>query len=234
VICLSFDTDHVDDARLREFLELVQLPGRATFFCTQRFACLEATGHELCAHPYLEPGGDWDAVLATARSDFPDATGWRSHSCVYSHMLGLRLAHEGYVYASTQAELGRPAPQPYREAWGLWQVPIYYMDNLDFSLPRFWDEPGHVPFAGELIDRALANDGVYVFDFHPVHVLLNSPHAEWYLSRREALAGGAPLTDVRYDGYGAGSFLDELCARLRAAGAESHALREAVTALLPA
>jgi hypothetical protein len=230
VICLTFDTDHVDEARMAEFLELAPIPGRATFFCTQRYACLDETGHELSGHPFLEPGGDWGAELRRMRELFPDATGWRSHSCVYSHMLGVLLAQDGYAYASTQTEIGRAGGRPYREAWGLWQLPIYYMDNSDFSTPRFWPGREHAPFSPLLIETATANDGVYVFDFHPVHLLLNSPSAEWYLSRREAFAAGDELAGLRFDGYGAFDFYEDLCAEMAAADLRSRTLADAVAA----
>lgn len=228
MICLSFDTDHVDEARMREFLGRVEVFGRATFFCTSRYECLEDLDAELCGHPYLDEDRSWLDVLRATRSEFPDALGWRSHSCVYSHLLGVQLAAEGYVYTSTQAELGRESPKPFREPWGLWQVPIYYMDNLDFSVPRFWPAIGHTPFRPELIEAALNGDGVFVFDFHPVHLLLNSPSAEWYLEHREAFARGVRLDEVRYAGYGANDFYDELHSAMRTAGIPSHALIDSI------
>ena len=232
MICLSFDTDHVDEARMREFLELVPLAGRGTFFCTRPYAALDGSGHELCPHPLLPPGGDWDAELAAKRREFPEAEGWRSHSCVYSHQLAERLARDGYTYASTVDALGRCGLAPVREAWGLWQIPIFYMDNLDFSTSRFWPGEEHRPFAPELLEAAFSGDGVYVFDFHPVHLLLNSPSAEWYLRRRDAFVAGEDLGALRFEGYGTRSFYDDLCARMAEAGAESQAMRDVLTALV--
>jgi hypothetical protein len=173
MICLSFDTDHVDEARMREFLATVPVPGAGTFFCTHRYEALGAP-HELCPHPYLPDGADWDAELTSMRAAFPEARGWRAHSCVYSHMLAQRIAADGYAYASAYDQLGRVGLEPNREAWGVWHLPIYYMDNLDFSHGRFWPEGTHRPFDGDLITAALAHEGIHVFDFHPVHLLLIS------------------------------------------------------------
>src|SRR5579884_1313245 len=219
MICLSFDTDHLDESRMEEFLASVPVPGEGTFFCTRRYDCL-GLPHELCPHPLLEEGAEWDDELAVTRSNFPDAVGWRSHSCIYSHLIAQHVAASHYLYASTQLDPVPPA-RPFREAWGLWHMPIFYMDNLDFSQSRFWPGSEHVPFAEQVIDRALADDGVYVFDFHPVHLLLNSTSANAYLERRDAFLAGEPLDELRCDGRGARAFYDELCSRMASEGVPS-------------
>jgi Polysaccharide deacetylase len=227
MICLSFDTDHVDQARMREFLDTVPVPGAGTFFCTQRYDVL-GTPHEVCPHPYLPEGGDWDSELASMRALFPEARGWRAHSCVYSHLLAQRIAADGYAYASAFDQLGRVGIEPSREAWGVWHLPIYYMDNLDFSLGRFWPGAEHRPFASALIEAVLANEGTYVFDFHPVHLLLNSTSAEAYFERRDAFVAGEPLDDLRCPGYGARGFYDDLCTAMLGAGMESRSMYAAL------
>jgi hypothetical protein len=229
VICLSFDTDHMDEARMREFLDVVPIPGAATFFCTQPYECLEVTGHEIGPHPTLEPGMDWDAELQARRRQFPEATGWRAHSCLFSHMLALQLAQLGYVYASTHDDFGGSSPAPQRVAWGIWQIPIYYADNLDFSTPRFWPQLEWEPFAPELIERAVRDaQGVYVFDFHPVHLLLNTPQADYYLERREPFREGAPLEELRFGGQGTRSFYDDLLAEMQRNELVSLSISEAL------
>jgi len=227
VICLSFDTDHLDGVRMQEFLAGVPIPGGGTFFCTQRYESL-GEPHELCPHPLMAVAEDGGDDLSNSRSEFAGAVGWRSHSCVYSHMVAVRLAAAGYLYASTQYQPVAPA-RPFREAWGLWQMPIFYMDNADFSWSRFWADADHEPFASNIIDTALSDaDGVYVFDFHPIHLLLNSVSADAYLERREAFLAGAPLGALRCRGRGARTFYDDLCAQMHAAGLRSLTMRQAL------
>jgi hypothetical protein len=231
VICLTFDTDHLDEARMVEFLELVPVLGRATFFCVEPYDCLAESDHELGPHAFLPPNADWDAALRSMRAAFPDAAGWRSHSCVFSHMLAEQLSRLGYRYVSTHDEPGVERPVPFRQAWGLWHLPIYYMDNLDFSAPRFWPDAPE-PFAREVIDRAVEGDGVYVFGFHPIHLLLNSPDAETYFELREGWHRGEALSTLRYKGYGTYSFYEELLTAMGKAGLESLTLGEALEAYL--
>jgi hypothetical protein len=227
VISLSFDTDRMDEARMREFLEDSPIPGLGTFFCTQPYDSLSATDHELAPHAYLGAGGEWDVELNEKRRQFPEATGWRSHSCVFSHILAERIARMGYRYVSVHDEPGVAAPQPVRHAWGLWHLPIYYMDNLDFSAQRFWnDDPA--PFDPNLVGRSLNDDGLYVWAFHPIHIMLNSPNAEEYFARREAFSRGEPISAIRYDGYGTADFFRDLCEAMTDAGVASLPMRAAL------
>jgi hypothetical protein len=221
MIALSFDTDHMNEARMAEFLADVPLPGGGTFFCTQPYRCLERDEFELAPHPFLGGGRDWLRELKAKRAEFPTALGWRSHSCVFSHTLAEWLCLNGYVYASTHDALGIKGVRPVRQMWGIWQVPIYYMDNLDFSRKRFWPERVEEPFSHSLIDNALNDDGLYVFDFHPIHLLLNSPDAGWYSAVRSHFLRGESTAVLRYAGLGARSFYDKLIAAMQAGGCTS-------------
>lgn len=232
MICLSFDTDRMTEDRMRSFLVDTPVPGRATFFCTDVYASLAATDHELAPHPYLGAGNDWDEELERKRRDFPDAVGWRSHSCVFSHVLAERLASDGYRYVSIHDDLGSSEIRPVRHAWGLWHMPIYYMDNLDFSARRFWDDGVDEPFRSELIDTAVHGDALFVFDFHPIHLSLNSPNAEEYFARRARFETDTPVDELRFEGRGARTFYLELVEAMNALDVESVAMSEALEAFM--
>lgn len=228
MICFSFDTDRMSQEGMAEFLESTPIPGGATFFCTERYEALEATRYELCPHVYLSAGVDWEQTLRQARADYPDAIGWRSHSCVFSHILAEQLAALGYQYVSIHDELGRTDLEPHRHAWGLWHLPIYYMDNLDFSMSRFWGEEAPAPFSPALIDAAVAGDALFVFAFHPIHIVLNSPSAEIYFERRDLIARGASYADAVWEGSGTRDFYLALCSAIDQRGAGSLTLGSAL------
>lgn len=213
---------------MEEFLASVQWPGRGTFFCTEPYAVLETQDHEVCPHPLLGDDNDWDSELLSMREAFPRARGWRSHSCVFSHTLAERVADLGYVYVSTQDDLGNPDLRPHRHAWGVWQMPIYYMDNLDFSHKRFWVDSAHQPFATSLIETALKGDALYIFDFHPIHLMLNSHSAESYFERRNAFKRGEDVHALRCPEPGVHDFFRRLTEKMRQAGARSIGIGEAL------
>jgi hypothetical protein len=233
MISLSFDTDHMNEARMVEFLAEVTWPGGATFFCTQPYGCLGSEENfELAPHPLLTGDRNWLAELKAKRAEFPNALGWRAHSCVFSHTLAEWISCNGYLYASTHDSFGEAGIKPNRHLWGVWHVPIYYMDNLDFSRNRFAPERKERPFARSLIETACRPDGLYVFDFHPIHLVLNTPDPDWYSVRRAAFLAGEKSSILRYNGYGARSFFDELVAAMKHCNQSSVSILEALRAYL--
>ena len=232
MFCFSFDTDHMNNARMVEFLDDVKFPGKGTFFCTQVYDIFRNLDHEVGPHPYLGSSNNWEVELKQMRENFSHAKGWRSHSCVFSHILAEQVKKLGYDYVTTHEELGRPKIHPYHHAFGVWQMPIFYMDNLDFSRSNFWEDEEHKPFNKNLIDIALGNDGVYVFDFHPVHLLINTPNPDYYFKVRDSFLGGEAIADIRYDGYGTRNFFDELCHAAIQKGMRSQGMQDALNTWL--
>lgn len=221
MISLTFDTDHMNEGRMADFLSDVEIPGAGTVYCTQSYDCLLNQRHELAPHPFLNKGLDWLKELKTKRAQFPKAVGWRAHSCVFSHTLAEWLAFNGYVYASTHDSFGQTNLRPTAHLWGIWHVPIYYMDNLDFSRGRFWPEFREKPFSRSLIDQAIASDSLSVFDFHPIHLMLNTPNPDWYADVRGRFISGEPVSKLRFNGYGTRSFYDELVDAMGKSGVRS-------------
>jgi hypothetical protein len=125
-------------------------------------------------------------------------------------------------------EPGRQGIAPYREAWGVWHMPIYYMDNMDFSAGDYWPDQPPKPFARDLIEAATSEPGLYVFDFHPIHLMLNSTSAEAYFDRRDRFKAGEPLSELRCEGYGAASYYHDLLALMEEAGIESAGISDAL------
>lgn len=228
MLCLTFDTDHMDEQRMAEFLATVDIPGTGTFFCTQKYDCLDATPHELAPHPTLPSGTDWRVELLRMREMFPAARGWRAHSCVFSNLLAEWLGSNGYRYVSANAEFGCKGIKPLREPWGVWHFPIFYMDTMDFSSACFWGDQADPPFSDSLIETALGDDGVYVLDFHPIHLLLNTPNRDHYFSMRDLFRKDENLNRIVHSGIGTKSFYDALGRRMRERNIVSVSLAEAL------
>ena len=206
------------------------VPGEGTFFCTQRYQALDGGPHELCPHPTLDEDGDWTAELDRKRAEFPDARGVRPHTCINGHMISIEFKKRGFEWISARDEPGRQGIVPYREAWGVWHVPIYYMDNMDFSFGDFWPEAPAAPFGRELLEAATRQPGLYVFDFHPIHLMLNSTSAEEYFSRRDRFKAAEPLEEIRCEGYGASDYYADLVSLMQEAGVESVGISDALAA----
>jgi hypothetical protein len=221
VICLTFDTDHVRAEDLERFCSELRLPGRGTFFLWDRFPNMVSYPHEFEPHPAFSGTTGWRSQLETfTRALGMEGKGCRPHSLAYSHELGVVLAQLGYRYVSQADPVFQDGLTPYRHPWGIWEMPIYYMDNMDFCMALNWGE-GHRPFSRDVIRRSLESEALFVYDFHPLHVLLNTPDFETYQQDKPRILGGESPYGLRHAGRGAGIFFEELCRAMEDAGLSS-------------
>jgi hypothetical protein len=233
MIALSFDTDWMEPADLERFLEENPFPGAGTFFLHRAFAIPGLQGHELCPHPPPVAPDEWKSSIAGMLHDFGVApTGIRTHSALHSHRLELALFELGFRYTSNTSRLFLDGTLPVRLAWGCWELPVYYMDNLDLTMARYWPELRHQPLATDALESALAGDSLYVFDFHPLHVCLNTPSLEYYLGCQAQVRAGTSPYKVRHPGRGVGTFFREFCDLLRARRVSSICLKDALDRFL--
>lgn len=230
MICLTFDTDWMSPEAVERFLHDFPLPGRATFFCHEPFDSLARSGHELGPHPFIEDLRDWRADLASLRARVnPAARGVRAHSCVFSHVMGVGLHDMGFDYVSQASPLYQQGITPYRHPWGVWELPIYYMDNMDFWTGGNWPDLKHQPFSSRWIQDAVGGPDLYVMDFHPIHIALNTRTPDDYQSVKASIVEGrvSPF-ELTYPGRGTREYFQELCDAMAAAGETSVGCAEAI------
>lgn len=227
MICISFDSDHMNNSRMEEWLATISIPGGATMFCTEYYSALEKTDFEIGPHPELSPNTDWSAEIKKMRELFPKAKSWRSHSLVFSQLLAIELPQMGYERVSTSEDYFNPQSQISFNPWGVYQFPVFYMDNADFDRMRRMDHFKPEIFDKGLFDTAIKGEGTYVFDFHPIHIMLNTPNFEFYSQARDKFKAGEPIETLRYEGYGVGSYFKDLCDAMKVAGVESKTFEQA-------
>ena len=235
MICLTFDTDWMTDRTLARFLKDFPIPGRATFFLHDKFPSLAGSAHELCPHPFIDNLGDWHSALATLAGALPTPPrGVRPHSCVFSHMVGVELRALGYQYVSQATNLFQENLAPLRHPWGIWELPIYYMDNMDFCMAKNWPDIKHEPFNSNVIRMATEGDGLFVFDFHPIHIALNTRnHDEYQAAKSKVLHDGVSPFEIACPGRGVRTFFEELCDAMSKQRQVSFTCSEALASLAP-
>jgi len=210
MVIISFDTDHMSQERMTEWYYGQNIQEGMTFYCTDSYECLNKSKHEVAPHAGFYRNLD-DEEIVRYKKMFPEAKGWRSHSCAYSQYFLTKLHQNAYHYLSTEERFLSEDIKPYRTSWGLWQMPIYYMDTVDISHKEYWPEVEHSPFSEKIIDTALSDpDGLYVFDFHQIHIMLNTPSTEFYFANRESFKSGEPIEFIRYSGVGVDTFYQNL------------------------
>jgi hypothetical protein len=145
-------------------------------------------------------------------------------------MIGIGLRALGYRYVSQAQNLYQIGLRPFRHPWGLWELPIYYMDNMDFWMAKNWPDAKHVPFSRTIVENAVADDeSLFVFDFHPLHIALNTRSHEDYVARKDqVLADSAPPFALRSFGRGVATFFEELCSEMDRRNVRSVSCLEAL------
>ena len=137
----------------------------------------------------------------------PQAQSVRSHSMLQStRVLDLfqrnGLTHDVNQFIPSGAGL-------ILKPWRLW--------NGMTRVPYVWEDDMHCMFSEtdqlEIEPSVLANDsslGIRVFDFHPIHVFLNTESLDRYERTRALHRTPEELIHHRYDGYGTRSRLIDL------------------------
>lgn len=198
---------------------------RATWFVTHASPAIDRLRErpdlfELGIHPNFLPGSSHGAtpteVVAHCAALVPEARAVRTHCLLQSTPLHDELLRHSDVEVDLSlflphAEHVEPVVQ-WSPAGRLLRLPYVWQDNMEMYAPEpRWD-------AAALLDAP----GLRIFDFHPVHVWLNSRAFEPYerLKAEHPLAGLTEMQAARFRSQGPGTmtaFLD-LADRLAAAG----------------
>ncbi|MBI5369036.1 MAG: hypothetical protein HZA54_18520 [Planctomycetes bacterium] len=233
MICLSFETDGCSDELIDEALRLSRpVPGRLTFFCASRYPGL-TTGDwrgrrwELALSPAFASAPDPAAELDRLMREMPEAVGLRARDGVAGHAVLRAVGARRLRYTSNTAPLFQAGLAPYPNPWGSWELPMYYMDDLDFVRPDHW--PGaEAPFSPELLHRAVKMQGLYVFAFHPLHLALNTPGTAWHQANAAGPGDLDGLARRAFPGRGVRTFFLELADLMQRSGSPSFTLAEAL------
>ena len=228
VILLTFDTDYLSPQDLTRFAESFPIPGHATFFLWQPFSKLDLGPHEIGLHPFLSETESWRDTLVSFMDELGDRPAvLRPHSCAYAHTLGVTCAKLGFRAISQATYLYRGGLEPYRHPWGLWELPIYYMDSMDFTFSTNWPRLDHEPFSREILLRSIHDDALFLYDFHPLHLILNTSSLPEYQSLKSKIVDqGASPYDMMRSGRGAQTFYLELVELMEHSGIRSRTCSE--------
>ncbi len=154
---------------------------KSTFFLHKDTGDWFSTHHEINEHPTIENLSEYSLLNNVGHPI--RGKGIRSHSCVSSHLLSINWAQTGIRYQSQETRWCKSYESPERTAWGIFELPISYMDNQDFWMQTNW--PGkHEKFSQKVIDIAINSKEIFLFDFHPLHIALNTSSADDYANKK--------------------------------------------------
>ncbi|MCB1562212.1 MAG: hypothetical protein KDJ75_01435 [Alphaproteobacteria bacterium] len=211
---LTFDIDWACDDVLHDTIDLVEKAGvAATWFVTHDTEVLERLRRnplfELGIHPnfnFLLNGDDRQGktakeVVERILNVVPEAKTVRSHSMTQNSnildiFVDLGLTHDSNHFIPEQINCAL-AP------WHVW--------NGLIKAPYFWEDDVVCLYEDNtpIIDLK-TRPGLKIFDFHPIHVYLNTESLDRYERTRPIHRDIDALRSHRHDGHGSRSSLRQL------------------------
>lgn len=228
-VCLTLDVDWAPDEVVASAAALIERAGaRATFFATNEspvLAALDPGRFEVGLHPNYNNvrDGDFDVPLAALKGLYPAARGGRSHGLYVSSAILAGYRAHGLRYESN--------------------VFLYLHENLrpvlrfkDFvSVPFYWSDDKHLELHDTFGPDHLGLDapGLKVYNFHPMHVFMNTSSEAHYQSYKPHYKDVAGLRERRNEsGEGVGTLFSAFLERV--AGRELPLLGEVCEEFLSA
>jgi hypothetical protein len=213
--CFTSDMDWAPESMIEETLQLFAEAGMPlTPFLTHPSPVIAAQyggdrAAEAGVHPNFRPGsthGDTEeAVVDHVLQVWPAARCFRSHSFVDSSLIAARFFARGLRYDSNVCLHLQSRLVPLKHATGLIRFPVFLED--DVLLAR---EPGT---GIRPLLPVLRTPGLKIFNFHPQHIALNTPSAEYYADIKRHVGNG--WAAYRYAGHGLRTLLLDLLSAIR-------------------
>lgn len=219
-IFLTFDLDWANDEVISFTLDILERCNiKATIFITHQTKMLDRmvknSNIELGIHPNFNPllsgnfeyGKNVDDVIKYYMRIVPDALSVRSHSLTQNeHMLdqfvnhGLRFELNHFIPFSANMEL-----KPFKLWNGLIKAMHFWQDNMQMMFGWDWN---YEPYSKA--------DGLKIFNFHPIHLFLNTERIDRYERAKQHYGEHHKLKDfVNNKHYGICNFLLDIVGQIK-------------------
>ena len=230
---LTSDVDFVSDDILEfAYRSINKLP--LTIFLTGKSDYLKTMAKsnkrwELEVHPNFCNGSThgkaFCEVVRTIEKFSGEKIGYRCHRYYSSNDVDEYFSSIGYKYSSNICT-DLVEMQPFKKRNGTIEIPIFFEDG------------GYLKYHGvPLIDNFINNlnnkNGVYVFNFHPIHLALNSSDFDFVYSFKNSMDSKKynnmkieEVLQYRNTGYGMADFFNELIKYAKENNIEFINLRE--------
>ena len=212
-VILTFDLDWCSDEVLEDTLNLLG-KRKSIFFVTHKSKVVdkmrENSNYELGIHPNFNfllsgdfrYGNSIDEVLKYYLDIIPEAKSIRSHCLTQSSIildnakeLGLERAFNTLIPHTSNIEL-----KPYKHSNGIIEYPHFWEDDVSIECKWEWSAK-----------RYLDYKGLKVFNFHPIHIFLNSEDLSRYTRAKPYLQDFNRLKEfVNKESYGVRDFFIDL------------------------
>lgn len=213
---LSFDIDWAIDPVIDDVLDLLDEAGlKATFFITHQTETLNRiranSKYELGIHPNFNPLIEKNPNALSAKETLeqilkivPEAKVLRSHGMTHSGRWLSLYKEMGIEFLSQYYMGGVNSIQPFAHINGLVEAPIFFADDgfaYESGQGKNWDIESSIKPNKEFLK---------VFNFHPIHIKLNTPDFTYYDKARHTFHSINELNNHIYTGFGVRNIFKKL------------------------
>lgn len=210
-IFFTFDNDWAHNEIVKDVVDLIEsFDVFATFFVTDNIPQLERIrsnpNFTLGIHPNFRPlligkGSTIHYEIERSMQIVPEAVSCRSHGVIQGGDISQALIQQGIRFESNESIPFHSGIKlrPYEVAGGLIKLPYLWADEHEWVFNRKTD-----------FSKILKENVFCVFDFHPIHVFLNTESTERYENTRPLHRLPDELIKHRNSGSGTRSKLIEL------------------------
>lgn len=220
------DIDWAGDEVIAFALDIFRERGvKVTVFATHETPALRNLDEELFEvgiHPRFDTVEGAGREIERLLRLFPGARGVRSHSLFQSSPILDMFVDSGLKY---DCNLYLPKQEGLR--------PFVNWNGL-IRIPYFWEDGGHMLYGDPWTPGALGMDrpGLKIFNFHPVHIFLNTEKLERYREAKPHLKDAEKLrgfSNPESSGNGTRIFLNQLLQHIQDKKVSPPTLREVAT-----
>lgn len=214
---ITIDTDWVPDEVLSFTINLLNSYDiTGTFFCTNPTNC-NFGKHEVAIHPNFT-SLDFEKHIDEMLTFFQNSKGMRSHSLFFTERLRPILAGKGIEYCSNYMLFEHVNLAPCMISPTVLELPIYFMDTFNLIM-----KGDNALFANDL--ERLNLEGLKVYDFHPIHIYMNTYSVDHYDTFKFAYKDVSVLKEyINTKHYGIRNYLEDLLTYIHENGKQHDTL----------
>lgn len=214
LIAITSDLDWAPNQVLDFMLDPIGKLGiKATIFCTHRIHV--GGNYELGLHPNYTKNLERETLVDLMRL-VPGCKGIRSHG-LFIHSILFQLYHELGIEYDSSYLIPMHIVEPFNHLLGIVEIPMFFADDAYFCgcSPSF-----------NVSDLCLGKAGLKVFNFHPIHVFINTDSSRRYAKAKNFYQKPSHLRRYRKNGRGTRTLFLDLLEYIRKKNVETVTLGE--------
>jgi hypothetical protein len=214
--CFTSDIDWAPESMIENTLKLFSknnialTPFLTGYSCAIKKAYTGRKAQYVGIHPNFlsnsTQGRSADEIVSNLCNIWPKAECFRSHSFFDNSLIAKKFYEKGFKYDSNLCLNLQSGIVPLKHSSGIIRFPVFLEDDSHIA-------EGFKGSVSDIVD-IIKTPGLKIFNFHPIHICLNTPNMKYY-EKIKKVVNGKNWGNFIYNGSGARTFLMELLRHIK-------------------